>query len=102
MSMFKVKKWFGISLKESDRPSPPAALVTGKDADETAEIVAALWRVHTALDSVYGKGYASKNPDTVVQFMQSLATQKLAKEAADLREIIGSGSGAITVGIEKS
>lgn len=56
--------------------------------------------VQAALDEVYGEGYAKNNPIMVAQFMQALATQQLADEMAAFREIIGSGTGAITVGLE--
>lgn len=66
--------------------------------NETANLI---WRVHAALDAVYGKGWSKENPHTVAKFLQALATKELASEVAALREIIATGSGAITVGIEK-
>jgi len=59
-----------------------------------------IWRIHAALDSVYGKGYSKENPDIVAQFMTAFATQTLSTELAALREIFASGSGGLTVGLE--
>lgn len=61
-----------------------------------------IWRLHAALDAVYGKGWSKENPEAVARFMQALATKELATEVAAVREIIASGSGAITIGIESS
>jgi len=72
-------------------------------ADKQPSITTAndIWRVHAAIDAVYGPGFAKDNPALVAQFMQALATQTIAIELAALREIIGSGSGGITVGLER-
>jgi hypothetical protein len=67
--------------------------------NEAANVI---WRVHAALDIVYGKDWSRSNPDLVAQFMQAFSTKELASEVAALREIIASGSGGFTVGIEKS
>ncbi len=61
----------------------------------------AIWRLHAALDAVYGKGWSKANPEAVAFFMQALSLQQLASEIADLRGIIASGSGGITVGIDR-
>lgn len=66
--------------------------------NETANLI---WRVHAALDAVYGKGWSKENPHQVSKFLQALAVKELAAEVGALREIIASGSGAITVGIDK-
>jgi len=69
-------------------------------AEKDSSVANKIWQLHAALDAVYGKGFAKDHPDTVARFMQALSTQELASEAAALREIIGSGSGAITIGLE--
>lgn len=74
----KLKSWLGLA---------PHRTMNEDDA------VNRIWRIHAVLDAVYGKGFAKENPAIVAQFM-------LASEVAALREIIGSGSGAITVGLE--
>lgn len=68
-----------------------------------------IWRVHTTLDAVYGPGFSRKNAHIVAQFMQAFAQQTQAEalrdqaaEIATLREILSSGEGGITVGIEKT
>lgn len=71
-------------------------------AEKDSHIANKIWQVHAALDAVYGKGFAKDNPDTVARFIQALSTQELAAEVAGLREVIASGSGAITIGIENS
>jgi hypothetical protein len=53
------------------------------------------------VDSSFGQGYSALNPGVVAQVMQARATQAIANELAELREIISSGSGGITVGIER-
>lgn len=67
---------------------------------ESNDLVNTIWRIHAALDTVYGKGFAKDNPQVVAQFMQASSAQALATELAALREIIASGTGGITVGIE--
>jgi|MudIll2142460700_1097286.scaffolds.fasta_scaffold23436_5 hypothetical protein len=64
-------------------------------AETDGQLANKIWQVHAAIDAVYGKGFAKDNPDTVARFM-------LANEVAALRDVIASGSGAITVGIESS
>jgi len=61
----------------------------------------AVWRVHAALDRVYGTGFSKDNPAIVAQFMLAFATHKQADEIAALREVLASGSGGLTIGIEK-
>ena len=78
------------------------ATTTTTTAADNNEAVNLIWRVHAALDTVYGKGWSKENPQTVAAFLHALATKELATEIAALREIIGSGSGAITVGLEKA
>lgn len=67
-----------------------------------------IWRVHAALDRVYGGGFSKERPEIVAQFMQAFAmqtnaeaTHNLAAELATLREILASGEGGLTVGLEK-
>lgn len=69
--------------------------------EQDVSVANEIWRVHAALDAVYGKGWSKENPDTVARFMQALSTKELATEVAAVREIIGSGTGAITVGLER-
>lgn len=71
-------------------------------AEKDSHIANKIWQVHAALDAVYGKGFAKENPDTVARFMLALSTHELVTEVAAVREIIASGSGAITIGIENS
>lgn len=97
----QIKAWLG--LLSIPRPSNTMSADANKSglnelASEQANL---MWRTHAALDAVYGKGFAKGNPAIVAQFMQALSTHQLATELAALREIIGSGSGAITVGIER-
>jgi len=88
-----VKRWLGVE----SRPAPTQSMSVDKPNNTANDI----WRVHAAIDAVYGTGFAKDNPAIVAQFMQALSTQTLASELAALREIIGSGSGGITVGIER-
>jgi len=90
-----LKKWLGILSRAYTIPVPEE----GKD--ESNEFANQTWRAHAALDRVYGMGWAKDNPEIVARFMQAQATQQLATEATALREILGSGSGAITIGIER-
>ena len=71
---------------------------TNSNVSEKAD---AIWRVHAALDRVYGPSFSKDNPAIVAQFMLAFATQNQADEVAALREVIASGSGGLTVGIEK-
>jgi len=66
-----------------------------------AENADAIWRAHAALDRVYRAGFSKDNPAIVAQFMQAQATQTVATELAALREVLASGSGGLTIGIEK-
>ena len=65
------------------------------NAETDGQLANKIWQVHAAIDAVYGKGFAKDNPDTVARFM-------LANEVAALRDVLSSGSGAITVGIEQA
>lgn len=98
----QLKAWLGLP---TPRPSKPMATEHQANKSELNELASeqanAIWRLHAALDAVYGKGWSKDNPHTVARFMQALSTQQLATELASLREIIGSGTGAITVGIER-
>jgi len=91
------RRWLGIVPQSVSAPTMNA----DKLPVPTASVVNDIWRVHAAMDSVYGSGFAKDNPDIVAQFMQALATQTLATELTALREIIGSGSGGFTIGLEK-
>jgi len=93
-----VKKWLGVL----SRAAVEIPMSKETQTEETTEAANTIWRAHAALDAVYGKGWSKDNPETVARFMQALSTQQLASEAAALREIFGSGSGAITIGIEKT
>lgn len=79
----------------------PSASTQFMNADLPSNTANDIWRVHSAIDTVYGTGFAKDNPTIVAQFMMALSTQTIATELAALREIIGSGSGGITVGLEK-
>jgi hypothetical protein len=94
------KIWLGLV-------SSPKAMATETENktglnDQATESANLIWRVHAALDAVYGKGWSKENPHTVARFLQALSTKELATEVGALREIIASGTGAITVGIEKT
>ena len=92
----RLKAWLGVTPDTGPRDFMSAEQTTDNEAAN------AIWRVHAALDAVYGKNWSKSNPAIVAQFMQALSTKELASEVSALREIIGSGTGAITVGIEKS
>lgn len=102
-----VKKWFGVLSRaavvvEVPMTNEQQAAHLNEQAEQDALAANTIWRAHAALDSVYGKGWSKDHPEIVARFMQALSTQKLASEAAALREILGSGSGAITIGIERT
>lgn len=72
-----------------------------------ADLANQIWRLHATLDAVYGTGFCKRNPHIVAQFMQAFAlqtqaeaTRDLALEVATIREILASGEGGFTVGIE--
>jgi hypothetical protein len=94
----KLKEWLGVLSRPRPLQTMSREVKTDPPASEQAD---AIMRVHAALDAVYGKGWSKANPDAVAQFMQAISLQLLAGELAALREIIGSGTGAITVGLEK-
>jgi hypothetical protein len=74
--------------------------MSAENAEKDSYVANKIWQVHAALDAVYGRGFSREHADTVAQFMQALSTQEVAAEIAALREIIASGSGAITIGLE--
>jgi len=90
-----IKKWLGVTSAREFM----ADKTQQQPDNETANLI---WRVHAALDAVYGKGWSKENPHTVAKFLQALSTKELASEVAAFREIIASGSGGLTVGIEKT
>jgi hypothetical protein len=98
----QLRDWLGVN----SRPQPTMSVQTQaeqeKQADPQDAILNRIWLIHAKLDAVYGKGFSHSNPVIVAQFMQATATQATAAELAALREIIASGSGGITVGIEKA
>ncbi len=57
---------------------------------------------HAMLDEAYGSGWSADHPEAVALYMQAIAMDKLATEVAEIREVFSSGSGAITVGIERT
>ena len=68
-----------------------------------------IWQAHKAIDGVYGAGFAKENPLLVARFMTAFALQdlveaqkQLADELGSLRQLLTEGSGAITVGLEKT
>lgn len=73
------------------------------------EAVTKIIEAHQTIDAVYGHGFSRRNAHIVAQFMQAFAQQTQAEalrdqaaEIATLREILSSGEGGLTVGIEKS
>jgi hypothetical protein len=58
--------------------------------------------VHAAVANIYGEGFARKNPAVVAQFMQALATDKLATEVGAVRAMLEAGTGGINVALEHS
>ena len=96
--MNHVKRWMGVT------PRPPQAV-----SEQPSDMANQIWRVHQAVDAVYGPGFARRNPHIVAQFMQAFAAQAhadavrdQAAEIATLREIFASGEGGLTIGVEKS
>lgn len=94
VTLNRIRRWLGLSLE----PTQPMTDATMPDSEAASSI----WRLHAALDLVYGKNWSKSHPDKVAMFMQALATKELAAEMAALRQIIADGSGAFTVGIEKT
>lgn len=106
----QLKKWLGLA--KSPTLMNAQEHKQQKATDAHVLMVNEILLVQAALDEVYGKGYAKNNPIMVAQFMQALATQHLADafnrhgsklviELEAFREIIGSGTGGITVGLEQ-
>lgn len=94
----RVKNWFGLGSRPN--PAPPLEPQTEKAMQ--------IWQTCQAVDNVYGVGFARRNPRIVAQFMQALAAQTQAEAARDqaaeiatLREILASGAGGLTIGLEK-
>lgn len=65
-------------------------------------VVAEIFNFHATLNAVYGDGFSRDNPAIVAAFMQAAATQATANALEGLRETLASGTGAITVGVEKA
>ena len=85
-----IERWLGVTRP----PLMPLPIDLSMGTEKPNEMANAIWRVHAALDAVYGAGFAKDNPAIVAQFM-------LAVELAALREVIAGGTGGITVGIER-
>lgn len=96
--MNSVKRWIGVGQR------PPKAVIPEPPSEMASQIL----RVYRAVDSIYGRGFAQRNPHIVAQFMQAFAAQDQAAAARDqaseiatLREIFASGEGGLTVGVER-
>ena len=100
--MNRVRQWIGVA-----QPSPTPV------TEQTSGMAQEILQVYQAVDAVYGRGFAKRNPHIVAQFMQAFALRDLADaqnlhgsrlvvELTGLRELLASGSAGITVGIEKS
>lgn len=80
--------------------TPPVTTDQNKLEQPQSETVALILRVHDALDEVYGTGFAKDNPDTVGGYLLAFSVKELAGELSAVRELIATGAGAITVGVE--
>ena len=101
--MNRIKQWIGVAQPSQIPVSTDQILGTAQEISQ----------VCLAVDAVYGRGFARRNPHIVAQFMQAIALRDLADaqnlhgsrlvvELTALRELLASGSAGITVGIEKS
>lgn len=99
-----IKRWLGVTSRHTQHIMNANAETTPHDKATTpaSNLSDRIWLIHAAIDSVYGIGFAKDNPDIVAQFMRAAATQALATELGNIRQIIETGAGGITVGIERT
>ncbi len=87
-----LKLWLGGSQVNFTCAAAPSQEVT--------ELARAMTRCREAVKIAFGERAAS-DPIIVAEFLQADAAGQLASELRALREIIGSGSGALTIGLDQ-
>lgn len=91
----RLKAWLGVTPDTSKRHFQVTMNAT------SLSYIELISNLTMALDGVYGVGWSKRNPQVVADYLQALSIKELASEVGALRDIIGSGSGAFTVGIER-
>jgi hypothetical protein len=83
-----------------NRPTQGQAVPAREVRQAAGATLAALQHVHLVLDSLHGEGWSRKHPALVAQYLSAFAQTNLASELAKIRDILGAGTGAITVNLE--
>lgn len=100
------------TMADNSEPLEASGASQQKDRSPVGLDMERILAAHRMLDRIYGAGFSKDNPLVVARFMTALAlvdladgvnthASQLAAEIAGMREILSSGTGAITVGLDR-